>query len=348
MKKKRFYNNKKRNTKWTEREKGRKINFADKYIEEGSGSDKYTKSRKKEKKPFFTRERLNTFAKYFIIAVGCFAVISVGYTVTDLYIERNAMPLTEDKDDSNADISTVSLKLKSDKIESLSMDAGVMLTAVLDELQEGGYTSAAFDLKRSDGTIGYDSALATIDMYGAESSPASEAQKSINELISNDILPVGMIYCYRDNIVAAGDLTAGITVNGKLYRDSGGNAYLNPNSETSYNYIKGIIEEVKAMGVTVFVLYGCDLPVELGDSFNDGFKPLADRLYNDFGKEIKLLEGVSVSVNADNTKAIREEWKEKTGDIDSGDVIFIVSAKNKNKVKQFLDNQDDISYIISE
>lgn len=348
MKKKRFYNNKKRNTKWTEQEKGRKINFADKYIESGSGSDKYNRGRKKEKKPVFTKERFNTLAKYLIIAVACFVIISVGYTVMDLYIERNSMPLVENEADSSADMSTVSLELKSEKIEPLSMDGGVMLTAVVNELQEGGYTSVAFDLKRDDGTIGYNSSLATIDMYGAESSPASDIEKSIGEFISNDILPVGRIYCYKDNIVATGDLTAGIFANGKLYRDEGSNTYLNPNSDTAYNYIKGIIEEVKGMGVTVFVLDGCDLPDELGDSYNDGFKPISDKLYKDFGSEIKLLESISISINSDNAKAIREEWKEKTEGIEREDIIFSVKAKNKNKVKQFLDNQDGISYIISE
>lgn len=348
MKKKRFYNNKKRNKKWTEQEKGRKISFADKYIETDNSSDKYGRTGKKEKKPFFTRIRLNIFAKYFIIALGCFAVISAGYTVMDLYIERNAMPITENSDDVSDDISAVSLQLKSEKIESMSMDGGVMLEAVLDELQKGGFTSVAFDIKRDDGTIGYNSSLATIDMYGAESSFASNAGESINEFIKNDILPVGIIYCYKDNIFAPGDLTAGIKMNGKLYRDNNANAYLNPDSDSVYNYIKSIIEEVKAMGVTVFVLEGCDLPDELGDGYRDGFKPLANRLYSDFGNEIKLIESISVSINSDNTKAIQEEWKEKTDGIDSRNIIFSVSAKNKNKVKKFLDNQDGISYIISE
>ena len=50
MKKKRFYNNKKRNIKWTEKQTGRKISFADKYIEAGSGSHKFDAKRPKQKK----------------------------------------------------------------------------------------------------------------------------------------------------------------------------------------------------------------------------------------------------------------------------------------------------------
>lgn len=348
MKKKRFYNNKKRNEKWTEPPKGRKINFADKYIETGSGSDKYDNRRKKEKKPIFTKEHLRLSARYLIVAVVCFFIIGTGYTLMDLYIERNAMPLYEGEESVNADMSNVALQLKIARIEPLSMDGGVMLSAVVDEVIDGGYTSVTFDLKRDDGTIGYDSALATIDMYGAESSPAIDAKKSIEEFVSNDILPVGRISCYKDNVVGAGDLTAGLIVDGKLYRDSGDNAYLNPSSESAYNYIRGIVEESKGMGVTVFVLENCNLPEELGSSYGDGFKALSDKLYRDFGNDIKLIEGVAVSVNGDNVKSIEEEWNEKTAAVNSSNVIFNVTAQDKEKVKQFLDTQEGISYIISE
>ena len=57
MKKKRFYNNKKRNIKWTEKQTGRKISFADKYIEAGSGSDKFDAKRPKQKKKRITKEK---------------------------------------------------------------------------------------------------------------------------------------------------------------------------------------------------------------------------------------------------------------------------------------------------
>lgn len=346
MKKKRFYNNKKRNEKWTEPPKGRKINFADKYIETGNGSDKYDNRRQKSKKPFFTKEHLRSFAKHLIVALGCFIIIGTGYTLMDLYIERNAMPLTEQEEGVNTDMSNVALQLKSARIEPLSMDGGVMLEAVVDEVIDGGYTSVTFDIKRDDGTIGYDSTLATIDMYGAESSSAIDAPKSIAEFVSNDILPVGRISCYKDNVVGASDLTAGLIVDGRLYRDSGDNAYLNPLSESAYNYIRGIVEEAKGMGVTVFVLENCNLPEELGNGYGDGFKPLADKLYNDFGNDIKLIEGVAVTINGDNAKSIEEEWKEKTASISNSNIIFNVTAKDKEKVKQFLDTQDGISYII--
>lgn len=348
MKKKRFYNNKKRNEKWTEPQRGRKIDFADKYINAGSGSDKYDKKRKKERKPFFGPEKRRTAAKILITAVGCFLIMSIGYTVMDLYMERNSMPLTQDTGDSTADISDVSLHLKSMRAESLVMDSGVMLDAVIDDVTDSGYTSVTFDLKRDDGTIGYDSGLATVDVYGAESSAAADMSGSVSTLLANDILPVGRISCYKDNIAAAGDLTAGIKVDGELYTDSDGNSYLNPDSATVYNYIKGIIEEAAGFGITVFVLDNCDLPEDIAEGYNDGFDALANKLYNDFGSEIKLLRSVNVSVDGEDDEAIQFEWQEKTADISGKDVIFNVSAKDTKAVKAFLDQQENINYILSE
>ena len=266
----------------------------------------------------------------------------------DLYIERKAMPIAPSSDDVVADMNNVSLVLQCDRIEPMAMDGGVMLSAVIDETNDKGYTSVAFDLKRDDGTIGYDSSLATIDMYGAESSPAGDIGKSINEFLANDILPVGRISCYKDNVAASGDLTAGITVNNKLYVDSDGNTYLNPDSQTTYNYIKGIIEEVKGMGVTVFILDNCDLPEDISGNYKDGFKILAEKLYNDFGSDIRLVEGVSVTISSDNAKAIQKEWEEKTKDISGDNIIFNITAKNKNKVKDYLDNHSNINYSITE
>lgn len=348
MKKKRFYNNKKRNEKWTEQQKGRKISFADKYIDAGNGSDKFDNRRKKEKKPFFTAERARSFCKYAVIILGCFIIISVGYTVMDLYIERNSMPAVEDNDDSAAAISEVSLNLKSSRIEPLVMDGDVMLSAVIDEINDSGYTSVTFDLKRDDGTIGYNSSLATVDLYGAISSPAGNIEKSVAEFLSNDILPVGRISCYKDNVAAAGDLTAGITVGGKLYRDKDGNAYLNPDSSAAYNYIKGIIEEAKGMGVTVFILDNCDLPEEISNAYGDGFDFLAEKLYNDFGSDIKLLKSVSVSVTADNEKEIQSQWDKETADINKKNIMFSVTTEYTEEVKAFLDKQDDINYSIAD
>lgn len=362
MKKKRFYNNKKRNQKWTEQQKGRKIDFADKYID--TGHDKYT-PRKKSSKPVFTRERARRFLKYLIVAVGCFCIISVGYGIMDFYIGMNAMPQTQSSADAGeADISEISIDIRSGRVQPVALDNGVMLDAVIDELSADGYSAVAFDIKRDDGTIGYESSLATVKAYSSETSGAKQLQASVSKLMENDILPVGRISCYKDDMASAGDTKYGITVNGKLYRDANGDAYLDPDSDAVYEYISSIIEETSRMGISVFVLDNYDLPDDIADNYNDGFETLARKLQNDFGSDIKLFKGVSVSVEldletenttesdgsaeADDAEIERalEDLFENTDD----DTVYIVNTNSAyaDDVKNFLDNNGGINYIISQ
>ena len=46
----------------------------------------------------------------------------------------------------------------------------------------------------------------------------------------------------------------------------------------------------------MFVLYGCDLPSDISDKYNDGFKKLAKKLQSDLGGDVKLLKEVDVKV----------------------------------------------------
>lgn len=64
MKKKRFFKNAKRNQIWTEEEKGRKIDFADKYIYSDTYSDKYDYLRPKAvKRKYFNKHGVRKFSK---------------------------------------------------------------------------------------------------------------------------------------------------------------------------------------------------------------------------------------------------------------------------------------------
>ena len=173
MKRKRFYNNKKRGTKWTEEERGRKIDFADKYIAAGTYSDKFDEKRpKKQTSSFKKKEQKRNLLYGFVIFLVCAALVAAGYTGMDVYLLRHAVPVKQ-----------------------------AMLSALMNDITADGYSAVTFDAKRDDGTVGYASSLASVDTFGAVSAPSSRPEKSIRELLSNDILPVARVCCYKDNVV---------------------------------------------------------------------------------------------------------------------------------------------------
>ena len=348
MKKKRFYNNKDRNKKWTEPEVGRKIYFADKYVEEGKGTNKFNQKTYKTKKPFFTKSRITDGLKYALIALCSVALVFAGYTAMDVYMQRNSMPLVEEEEEVEGGVGNVQVVVKGSRVQSLALDGGVMLNAVINDALNGGYSSVAFDVKRDDGTIGYESSLATVDAYGAEASQATDAAGSINRFSENDIMPVGIISCYKDSIFSQADPHSAVTDNGEIYKDDNGDSYLNPDSSEAYSYIKSIVEEVRAMGVSVFILTDCNLPDEISEGYNDGFDALSEKLYNDFGNEVKFIYGENVQINSDSVKDIEKETAQKFSGKDMKNTVFCIAAKDREKTKNVLDSSQQINYVISE
>lgn len=358
MKRKRFYNNKKRNQKWTEEEKGRKIDFADKYISEGTYSDKYDSKRKKSGQNYAKkREKRQSAAKKLLVTFVCIALVCTGYIGMDVYMTRNAAPVKNAKEEQSADIGNMaqaSVSFMSHKTESVSLDSSVMLSAVINDAASDGYSSITFDAKRSDGTVGYASALASVDTFGAISSPAAHPEASIKELLANDILPVARVFCYRDSVVPIQAKDAAVLSGKKLYKDSDGNTYLNPDSASAYNYIRDIINELSSYGVSVFVLSACDLPEEISDKYNDGFEALSKKLYSDIDANIKLLEEADVSIKGRDEKtgkvtaaAIKKDIS-KFKKTDSDVVYYITTKADSKKVLEQLKKSEITCFIIDD
>lgn len=298
--KRKFYTNEHRNEHWTEEPKGRPIDFADKYTVDGETGDMYNdKRRAAQHKAQRKKESRQKAIKIVVSSLAAVALLFGGYTAMDVHMIRQAEPaeklLRQNSSDSNA-LSQISINVSSIMTESVSLDNSTMLTSVINDVHNFSANSITFDAKREDGTIGYRSSLATIDTYGAVSDVGSDSVGSIKQLIDNDILPVARICCYKDNVLPSQNKDFAVTKGKKLYTDSNGNNYLNPNNEQVYNYILDIVRELKGYGVQVFVLYGCDLPSDISDKYNDGFKKLAKRLQSDLGGDVKLLKEVDVKV----------------------------------------------------
>ncbi len=355
-KKKRFYSNAERNQKWTEQEQGRPIDFADKYIySEENYSDKYDYLRPKKKQKKFTKKDAVKHLKRLGAVICGMLILTLGYTVMDIYMIRTGIPPIKEAQSEKTDsaFSQITLSLKGEYIDSVSLDGGVMLDAVADNTSEKGLNCVAFDIKRSEGSIGYKSSLAAIDTYGAVAFPASNLKASMDSLKNRDILAAARVYCYMDNLVPDKNRELAVySTTGAVYRDSRDNTYLNPNEQGTYNYIRDIISEAYEMGVTIFILDGYDLPSEISDDYNDGFDYISARLYEDIGTGIKLLKSESISISKELAESEEEEAKNTiAGKFDTEDkdtVYFINSSADKEILKEKLEECGITNYILAQ
>ncbi|MBR3738312.1 MAG: hypothetical protein IKN26_06205 [Eubacterium sp.] len=355
-KRKRFYNNKKRNQKWTEEETGRKIAFADKYIENSNSSDKFDSKRPKSPQNVAKKKaKKQKILKNALIALICLVLISAGYTGMDVYMAQKEGNYNPKAASQNAatNMSSINLRFSSLKVESISLDSSVMLSSVIKDTQSNGFTSITFDAKRSDGTIGYVSSLASVDTFRALSSPASKPKPSIKELLANDILPIARISCYKDNVAPKYLPQSAITKGkSKLYKDENENTYLNPESESAYNYIRDIIVELSDMGVEVFLLSNTDLPEEISKDYQDGFKSLSQKLYNDVEADIKLIEETDAEISGKDPETgkityskLKEEVK-KLDKLDKNKTYYISTRAGAKRLAPLLEKRGITNYII--
>lgn len=351
MKKKRFYNNKRRGEKWTEPEIGRSIDFADKYVEPKTASaDEYYHKSRKKKRFSLEKDSARRGVRRIFMALGCILVVAAGYIIMDVCMEMRSMPAQPEETVDGGVISEMHLEAKGRQVDSLSLDGAVMLDAVIDDISADGYSAVVFDLKRPDGTIGYNSSLATIASVGAVSSPASDLKTSAEKLKANDVLAIGRIACYRDNVLTSASPALALKDGDAVYKDADGNGYLNPDSEEVYQYIKGIVEEAAGMGISVFILDQTDLPEPLGNQHRDGFDALSARLTADLGTEIKYLKPIQATLTSADTDGLKKEAEEKLPVQQKQNEIYSVACSDQNRqaVKEVLDDSGFTCYVIAE
>lgn len=350
MKKKRFYNNKSRGEKWTEPEVGRPIEFADKYIEpRNEASDEYY--RKSKKKKLFSSDEPKYIFKKIGIVIGCLIVVGIGYTIMDVCMEMNSMPARTQTVQEDSEEAAAAVEAKALMTDSVSLDGAVMLDTVIKDAEAGGYSAIAFDLKRSDGTIGYSSKLANVVSSGAVSSPAAELEKSVAQLSKSGITSVGVISCYQDNVMTTSVPALAVKDgSGEVYKDTQGNAYLNPDSEEVYQYIKGIAGEALEMGINVIVLDKTELDSGISGTYNDGYDALAKRLQSDLGESVTFLKPVPITVTASEEDEIRNQIDLQLQNSPVGNEVYSVvcTESNVQTVKNILDEKGCGCYILAE
>ena len=226
----------------------------------------------------------------------------------------------------------------------------ILMDAMMDDLSSGGYTAACFDIKRADGTVGYASTLGTVAAAGAVSSPAGDLRSSCQKLGKNDLLVLGHIVCYPDNVQTAANPAWAVKSGKTAYTDPAGNRYLNPDSTEVYNYIRSLVEESVRAGVTVFVLEGTELPQAAGTFNHNGFADLSKRLTADLGQDVKFLQPVAVNITSTATADLKKEVADKCTQNPNENQIYAITCPEKSRraVKQLLDDRGCTCYLITE
>lgn len=313
---------------------GRPIDFADKYIEPRTQAGQAELDRERRKKgPAFQKTTPGQVVRRVLLVLLGLVLLYAGYILMDAWMDLHAMPAAQ-----------------TDTVDSLSLDGAVMLDAMMDDLSSGGYTAACFDIKRADGTVGYASTLGTVAAAGAVSSPAGDLRSSCQKLGKNDLLVLGHIVCYPDNVQTAANPAWAVKSGKTAYTDPAGNRYLNPDSTEVYNYIRSLVEESVRAGVTVFVLEGTELPQAAGTFNHNGFADLSKRLTADLGQDVKFLQPVAVNITSTTTADLKKEVADKCTQNPNENQIYAITCPEKSRraVKQLLDDRGCTCYLITE
>lgn len=330
---------------------GRPIDFADKYIEPRTQAGQAALDRQRRKKgAAFQKATPAQVVRRVLLALLGLVLLYTGYMLMDAWMDLHAMPAARtDTVDGNT-IGTVALEAKAARVDSLSLDGAVMLDAVMDDLSSGGYTAACFDIKRADGTIGYASTLGTVAAAGAVSSPAGDLRSSCQKLGKNDLLVLGRMMCYPDQVQTAANPAWAVSSGKTVFADTDGTRYLNPDKTEVYTYIRSLVEESFRAGVTVFVLEGTELPQAAGTFSHSGFADLSKRLTADLGQEVKFLQPVPVQLTSAKTADLKKEVAEKCARNPGENQIYTITCPEKSRraVKQMLDDRGCTCYLITE
>ncbi len=296
--------------------------------------------------------------KNILIAFLCIAVFCVSYIGTDAFIIRHSHPVSEaaqtSPEDAKDDTENKKLNSISLGIPSVALDNSVMLSSVLDDAEKSGFSSVSFELKRADGTIGYTSSLTTVDTFGGISMPAKQLHESVKTMNEKGIKPIAVIYCLKDNVVPKKSKDMALMNGGKVYTDSKGNTYLNPDSKEAVKYLRDIVIESYNLGVRNFVLASVNLPDNIKKGHSDSFKRLVSELKKEVGSDAVFAEAVEAEINgwnvADgeyNAAGIKNEI-EKLPKLKPNQLYLIKTEKDLDTINRALKKNKIKGYIIEE
>lgn len=129
-----------------------------------------------------------------------------------------------------------------------------------------GINSVVIDMKNSDGTIAYPTAVAAAQDAEAAEGATENLSEILSALQDGGLDVIGVVNCFNDPLMARANTDMAVHYNNTnvLWIDNslekGGKPWLNPYSQDARNYLTDIIKEVAAMPVDRIILSGVQFP----------------------------------------------------------------------------------------
>lgn len=166
-----------------------------------------------------------------------------------------------------------------------------------------GINSAVVDIKKSDGTIVYPTAVTTAQDAEADVGAIENFSEILSALKDGGLNVIGVVNCFNDPLMARAKSDMAVHYNNTnvIWLDNslekGGKPWLNPYSQDAQNYLIDIVKEVAAMPVDRIILAGVQFPSgysldlatydgeETGDSRNQTLASFIEQIEKTVGEE---------------------------------------------------------------
>lgn len=166
-----------------------------------------------------------------------------------------------------------------------------------------GINSAVVDIKKSDGTIVYPTAVTTAQDAEAAVGAIENFSEILSALKDGGLDVIGVVNCFNDPLMARAKSDMAVHYNNTnvIWLDNslekGGKPWLNPYSQDAQNYLIDIVKEVAAMPVDRIILAGVQFPSgysldlatydgeETGDSRNQTLASFIEQIEKTVGEE---------------------------------------------------------------
>ena len=126
--------------------------------------------------------------------------------------------------------------------------------------------SVVIDFKNSEGRLSYSSMNENAIIGACAVYDNDTARRAVNLFTQENIAVIARIFCFSDNRVATANASVAVKYMNTEVNwldgsdDKGGKAWLNPYSKSVRNYISAVAGEVRALGVSVFMLEDLQFP----------------------------------------------------------------------------------------